>query len=364
MGGMMSSSGVDFMREINEGKIAIKSSVFAEEVKVKTMDAMSELITFGARVRPLILNGSHIGWVKALPFNEKRQLDIWYPDDTSRVEQALLHTTTLSLSEIQNLDSVELNTILKVILNLNLADLSLYPYVSAFVSTNTSFRLSASHASDLLIPRNITLPDGKEFKQLSSPDILQLWVSLCRIRETTIERLENAQNAGTIAKAFVGKGADNYNNAISKALSSLRTDSIEPWMNVINFLSVKTDRDLNDGFGHSHQDNSTEGLMREMHGMNAGDKHEQLMEAFHESQLHEEREKQKKIEELIARRREILEAADSNEVMVVRTEAEVRKREREIHSQRYGWIEEQQKRDLLNQADEELPIESRLSKYV
>jgi hypothetical protein len=215
-----------------------------------------------------------------------------------------------------------------------------------------------------LAPKRIVLPDGKELKQLSSPDILQLWVSLCRIRETTIERLENAQNAGTIAKAFVGKGADNYNNAISQALASLRTDSIEPWMDVINFLSVKTDQNLHDGYGHSHQDNSTEGLMREMRGMNEGDKHEQLMDAFHQSQLREEEEKRRRVDELIARRREILEAADANEIMVVRTEAEVKKREREIHTQKYGWIQEKQKRDLLNQADEEAPVETRLSKYV
>jgi hypothetical protein len=360
----MSSLGTDFMKEINEGRVAVRSSAFAEEVKIKTTDAMSELITFGARVRPLSLKGEQIGWVKALPFNEKKQLDIWYPDENTRIEQLLLHTTTLTSEEVNDLDSVELNTILRVILSLNLADLSLYPYVSAFVSTNTSFRLSASHSSDLLAPKRIVLPDGKELKQLSSPDILQLWVSLCRIRETTIERLENAQNAGTIAKAFVGKGADNYNNAISQALASLRTDSIEPWMDVINFLSVKTDQNLHDGYGHSHQDNSTEGLMREMRGMNEGDKHEQLMDAFHQSQLREEEEKRRRVDELIARRREILEAADANEIMVVRTEAEVKKREREIHTQKYGWIQEKQKRDLLNQADEEAPVETRLSKYV
>ena len=363
---MMNKGGLgsDLMNQINEGKIAVKSSKFAEEVRNKMVEAMTELITFGARIRPLMLRGHQVGWVKAVPYNEKRQFDIWYSDEESRIERVILSATTLSKEELDDLDNVELNAILKVILSMNLADLSLYPYVSAFVSTNASFRLWASHRSALLTSKSIIMPDGKGFKQLSSPDIIQLWASLCQIRENTIQRLENAQNAGTIARAFVGKGADNYNNAITKALNTLRTDAIEPWMEIINFLSVKTDVDLEDGFGHSHQDNSTEGLMRELKGMNEGDKHEQLMEAFHKSQLKIEDDKRRKAEDIIRRRREILESEEQMEMLVVRTEAEVKQREREIHQRRYGWVENKQKSDLLNQREDDSPDEDRLSRYV
>lgn len=361
---MRSSIGSDLMKDINDGKIAVRSSKYAEDVKLHITEAMVELITFGARIRPLFLNKTRVGWIRAIPYNEKRQLDIWYPDYHDRIEQTILHSTSLTSEEINSFDSTELSGILKSILNMNLPDLSLYPYISAFVSTSASFRLSTSMTSDLLTPKKIVMPDGKVMRQLCSSDILQLWISLARMREQTIEKLNNAQNAGTIARAFVGKGADNYNSAISKALESLKSDTIEPWMEVINFLSVKTDENFDDGFGHSHQDNSVEGLMREMKGMSEGDKHEQLMEAFHHSQIKEETDKRDKIEELIRRRRELLESSDQNEIMVVRTEAEVRQRERELHNQNYGWVQEKQKQELLNQIDEETPVETRLSKYV
>ena len=361
---MRSSTGSDLMKDINDGKIAVRSSKYAEEVKRKTIEAMVELITFGARVRPLTIGDSRIGWVRSLSFNEKKQIDIWFPDYQDRIEHTILSATSLTLKELDSMDSIELNAVLRTILSMNLADLSLYPYISAFVSTSASFRLASSLSSDLLIPKKIRMPDGKVLSQLCSSDIAQLWVALTRVRETTIERLENAQNAGTVARAFVGKGADDYNNAINKALNDLRSDMIDPWMDVINFLSVKTDENFEDGFGHSHQDNSVEGLMREMKGMSEGDKHEQLMEAFHQSQIKEETDKRDKIEELIRRRREILEASDQTEIMVVRTEAEVRQRERELHDQNYGWVQDKQKQELLNQIDEETPVETRLSKYV
>lgn len=336
--------GSDMMSDINSGKLALKSSAYAEGVKAKVTQAMTEVVTFGARVRPLMVGGKRIGWARALSYNEKGQLDIWYPSEMERIEQTLRFATTLTQAEIDSLDMVELNSVLKYILRLNLAELSLFPYISAFVSTQASYNLWAS-GKNILNAREIHLPDGTSLRQLAAPDHLLLWSALCSMRETTISRLEDAQNAGTIIRGFVGTGADNYNNTIAKALVSLRSEAIDPWLDVINFMSVKELQVFDDGYGHSHQDNSVEGMMREMTGMTQGDKHEDLMKAFHDTQIRAEEEKQKQLEALIARRKKLDEVDDST--YIVRTEREVFRKEAEIKQNRYGWVTENQREELL-----------------
>jgi len=352
------SIGNDLMNDISNGSMAIKSSAYAEKVKIKVTDAMVEILMFGARVRPLLLNGKRVGWAKAMSFSEKKQIDTWYSTETERIETTLTHTTSLTQEEIDSLDMVELNSVLRAVLQLNLADLSLFPYISAFVSTQASFNLWSSKLH--LEPKTITLPDGLKLRQLSIPDHTMLWAALSSSRMDTINRLENAQNAGTIARAFVGTGADNYNNAINKALTSLRSDSIDPWMELINFMNVKELQNFNDGYGHSHQDSSVEGLMREMKGMSEGDKHEELMNAFHQTQIRMENEKIKQMKELAKRRRALDEVDEST--YIIRTAVEVKKKEALLKQQNYGWVLDQQKQLLLDQ--ESGPPQNRWSKYL
>jgi hypothetical protein len=57
--------------------------------------------------------------------------------------------------------------------------------------------------------------------------------------------------------------------------------------------------DPEDGWGHIHQDQSLEGLLREYHGMINNDKHEQLMHEFavlHRERAEREREKVKRLQ--------------------------------------------------------------------
>jgi hypothetical protein len=347
------------MNDISSGSLAVKSSKYAEEVKTKVTEAMIEVIQFGARVRPLLLGSDRIGWVRAVSYNEKKQIDTWFPSDSERIATTMTYATTLSLDDINSLDMVELNSVLRAVLRLNLADLTLFPYLSAFVSTQASYNLWSSKRNSL-DPRVLLMPDGSTLKQLATPDHTLLWSALCGMRADTISRLENAQNAGTIVRGFVGAGADNYNNAISKALNSLRSDAIEPWLELINFMSVKELQTFDDGYGHSHQDNSVEGMMREMKGMTEGDKHEELMKAFHDTQLRAENEKKRQIAIQVKRRKELDEADDS--VYVIRTEAEVKRKERLLKQQQYGWVIDKQKEELIGQESEESA--SILSKYL
>jgi hypothetical protein len=204
------------------------------------------------------------------------------------------------------------------------------------------------------------MPDGTSLRQLATPDHILLWAALSAMRMDTINRLENAQNAGTIVRGFVGSGADNYNNAINKAIASLRSDSIDPWLELINFMSVKDLQSFDDGYGHSHQDNSVEGMMREMKGMAEGDKHEELMRIFHETQVRAEEEKKKQIQALVRRRKELDEVDES--IYIVRTESEVKKKEALLKQQQYDWVLEKQREELLGQDAEEAP--NILSKYL
>jgi hypothetical protein len=125
-------------------------------------------------------------------------------------------------------------------------------------------------------------------------------------------------------------------------------------------MSVKELQTFDDGYGHSHQDNSVEGMMREMKGMTEGDKHEELMKAFHDTQLRAENEKKRQIAIQVKRRKELDEADDS--VYVIRTEAEVKRKERLLKQQQYGWVIDKQKEELIGQESEESA--SILSKYL
>jgi len=131
-------------------------------------------------------------------------------------------------------------------------------------------------------------------------------------------------------------------------------------MNSINFMNVKDIQDFDDGYGHSHQDSSVEGMMREMKGMTEGDKHEELMKAFHDTQMRAEREKQRQLDLISQQRKKRDEIDDS--VYIIRTDKEVRQREAELQKQRYGWVEEQNKEEMTNQGDEVNP-ELQILKY-
>ena len=360
--------GSDLMNQINKGNLTYRSSTYAENTKRNVTEAMTEILTFGGRIRPLMLDGERVGWLRPMGFTEKKQLELWFPDTSEHIKQALLHTTTLDSATIESFDMVELNYVLRTLLSANLADLSLFPFISSFVTTQASVNLWSSRYDNLFQPKTIRMPDGLELRQLAVSDHVRLWAALATIRDAAIVKLENALNSGIIAKAFSGDSSTAYIDSITKALSYYSADNMQPWMDTIDFVSYNSSKkELEDGFGHSHEDASTEGLMRELNGMIHGDKHEELMNKFYDKQIAEELARKKKLDELVQQRRHQLNTEEGDSAMVVRTEGEVRQREREIKEQTYGWVDRENK-DMFNQDHDENMTDSetfeRINKYL
>lgn len=364
---MKETQGTELMRQLNSGELELRQSEIAQEVKGFVTTAMEEIITAGARVRPLKLNGKRVGWIRPLAYAERKVLDRLFEDEDERIVITLKHCTTLTEDEILNLDIHELNSILYRLHTANAADLSLFPYLSAFVTTQMSQNLWNSRHDRVFDKEKIHLPDGGVLSFMAAPDHISLWANLSTIREQSITRLEQSLNFGTLIKAQVGKQADKYVNDLIKSLNGFQPDSIEPWIDIVDFMKVQSQTPVfGDGYGHSHQDNSVQGLMREMKGMLEGDRHEQLMETFYEKQLNEARRKEDEIQQIIQRRRAELESDDAVDVMVVHTDAEVRRREREIHAgSLQAKFERQLVQELENQGDDmtAAPGNERMAKY-
>jgi hypothetical protein len=114
-------------------------------------------------------------------------------------------------------------------------------------------------------------------------------------------------------------------------------------------IQTKADVKFDDGWAHS-EDDSIEGMKRELDGMFSNDRHEQAVASF-EAGVREkaEQRKQQLEERLIKRQREMVETPR----MVVRTEAEVRAREESL----------QNKVGPVVQEETQSSVADRLAKY-
>ena len=359
------TSGTELMNQISNGDIQYRQSSVALEVKGEVSQALEELISHGSRVRPLTLHKKRIGWVRSLFYSERKVLDRLIEDETERVILLLSHCTSLTEDEIEDLDIYELNSVLNRIHRANLADYSLFPYLSAFSTTQISQNLWYARHDKLFNLSEIKMPDGKALRLLATPDHINLWANLCTIREQSIRKLEETLNFGTLIKAQVGKSADKYLNELTKTLNGFTTDALEPWTDTVDFMRIAVDSPkFDDGFGHSHQDNSVQGLMREMKGMMEGDKHEALMNTFYDRQFNEAKKKEDEIQKIIQRRREEMERMDDDGSMVVVTEAEVKRREKAIRAASpQSQLQSQLSTELTAQDEKEEAGPDRLAKY-
>lgn len=311
------TAGVDLMNQINDGKLRREAPGAAlEEVKLQVSLECEELLSIGARIRPLLIGNNQIGWVRGMYSSEHRILQKWVYNTTEFMIQSFLLTTTLSRKEIEALSTNELWSLVKTLQTMKEYDLSLLPYMSAFVTTHTSEYLwhGKGRALASFENRHVQLPDGKSIKLLAPSDHARIWASLCTYREQSKIRVDNSLNALMIVRPWAGKSADSLANDLKMASRLLQPDSHEPWKMIVKPKVTTPD----DGWAHM-EDDSVEGLQKHLDGMLNNDKHEQLI-AHIENQHHREAQrKDLEIQELISQQGEGI----SEGAMVIQTDEEV-----------------------------------------
>lgn len=306
------SEGTELMQRLSTGELSSVHSEVAIRVKQEVTNAFEELVRVGARIRPLMLGGVRVGWVRSLGFAERNQITLWAANVQERVFLTLKYATSLTADDINNLDNTEINSILRIIQTANTSDISLYPYVSPYATTYSSVKQWDSRTDELWTRKRIEMFDGRILTIMLCPDLLHYWAAMASCREHSIQKLEHSLDISYLIQSTT---REQYSKELVKALNEFNPDRIEPWLEVVNTLALDPNLNLQDGFGHAHQDSSLQGLMREMHGMMEGDKHEKLMQSFYTSQLKAAEERTRQIEEKIRRSRQQAEMASEPPVV-------------------------------------------------
>jgi len=319
-------SGMDLMRKINDGLVVKAPTDYLKKVRASVTDNCDELIEVGARIRPLIVDNQQIGWVRGVHHTERRRLSRWVHEPNEFIVSVLTLATSLSKDEIEQLSSVEIHNLVELIQTMTEFDVSLYPYLTAFSSTMTSENLWHGRGVQLTSFENkkVEMPDGKVMKIVSPSEHARLWATLCVYREQAKVRLDANWNAVLQVRPLAGKSVDPLAAELKTLARQLATDSMEPWEAVVK---VKAESNLEDGWAHPENLETQEGMLKELHGMLSGDRHEQLMAKFEKQQIDAAEKNRKALETLVARRGG---PGINEETVEIHTEAEVRQRERDL----------------------------------
>ena len=286
---------MDIMRRIADGSLLpAPPPQDVEEIKRNITENCEEIIEIGARIRPLLVEGKQVGWVRGVSPQERRALKRWVRDPNDYVALILKCATSFTTEEIETLQGDELRALVEVVRQMSEYDLSLYPYLNAYVTTQSSETLWYGRGEKLSSWENkvITMPDGKKITIMVPPDHARSWAILCAYREQAKKRLDDNNNALFIVRPWAGKHADPIAAELKGIARQLQTNSDYVWEQVV---TVQRKVDVNDGWGHPGD--SVEELRRELKGMMEGDKHEQVMEAWAKQMAAEDEEKRKKLEE-------------------------------------------------------------------
>ena len=317
-------SGSELISQIHSGEIGKVSGVYVAKVRNEIIEAMQELLETGARVRPLLADGKTVGYVRGLHWSERKWIRRFVMGNTEQILQALLLATTLSREQLLVCSSLEIQALSRIVAEMSDRDVSLYPYLSAFVSTSASEQLWYSHGSSLsdFSERRIILPNDKALKLVAPSDHSRLWTTLCTMREQSKRRLDDNFNSAMIVRSNVGKGANAIIADLRQMAKGLTPDQMEPWENIVRQESKSAE----DGWAHA--ETSFEGLKREMDNMLANDRHERVIDHFHETQLKEWEGKQRKVDEVLSSKIPELEERGVH----VLTERDVKSRQRRLRS--------------------------------
>jgi hypothetical protein len=274
-------SGIEIMRRINSGELKKLPSEYVETVRFQISEAISELLETGARIRPLILEGKRMGWVRGVHLSERKILQRWSINLEEFINNMIRTGTTLPPDYVDSLSGNEIHSIIRLLKEMSDYDFSLFSYLFAFSTSSDSNRLWVSRGTQIagFENREVTLPDNSKMKILVASDHARFWATMCKQHENNVVKIENNLNAALIIRPWVGKNADGLTSELNNIAKSLKFDNIEPWEDVI-----RLDRtvDVNDGWAHA--DDSLEGLQRELKGMMSNDRHERLIETFEKQQ--------------------------------------------------------------------------------
>lgn len=310
------------LMDMIQGQVKAAPPEYVQDVRQKVSENCEELIEMGARIRPLMDGDRQVGWIRGVHASERKQLKRWLKDPDDFIFNMLLLATSYTAEEIGVMSSPEVYGLIETVRKMSECDISLFPYLSAFSSTQMSENLWFSKGTRLTNYENrvVEMPDGKKIKIACPPDHVRLWASLCTYREQAKRRLDENWNALLIVRPMAGKSADPITTELKSVARSLETDSIEPWSRV-----VKNKVDYTDGWGHPG--NTVEDLKREMDSMIKGDKHEMVMDAWAKQMESDEEKRLKQIDELRKVRNTTGQAGVVDERVEYFTEAEMRERQ-------------------------------------
>jgi hypothetical protein len=291
-------------------------------VRQRVTESCEELIEMGARIRPLMDGNKQVGWIRGVHASERKQLKRWLKDPDDFIQNMLLLATSYTLEEVEIMTSPEVYGLMELVRKMSEYDMSLFPYLSAFSSTQQSENLWFSKGTKLTNFENriIEMPDGKKIRIACPPDHVRLWASLCTYREQAKKRLDENWNALLIVRPMAGKSANPITVELKSIARSLETGSVEPWSRI-----VKNKIDYRDGWGHPGD--TVEDLKREMDAMIRGDKHEMVMDAWGKQMESDEQDRLKKIDDLRKSRNTTGQAGVVDERIEYFTETEMRERQ-------------------------------------
>lgn len=319
-------SGVDLMRRINDGMVKKNPSEYLESVRDSIVENCDELLEVGARIRPLMVDGKQVGWVRGIHNTERRRVSRWVYEPNKYATHVLTLATSLKKEEIEDLSSLELHNLVELVQKMTEYDMSLYPYLSAFASTLSSENLWHSRGVEITSFDNklVELPDGHVMRILTAPNHSRLWATLCVYREQAKARLDDNWNSLLQIRPMAGKSADPLAAKLKTIAKSLVTDSMEPWESLVK---IQPAINLDDGWAHSENMETREGALKELQGMMSNDRHERLMEKFQKQQIEAAEARKKELENLVSKRGGL---GINMETVQVETDAEVRRREADL----------------------------------
>lgn len=324
------TEGAKLMNRIHAGEWRKAVPEVLNSVRTRVTAACEELIEVGARIRPLMVGEKRVGWIRGLHLTERKLLERWYGKGQEFVVEALLIATTFSREDLSLFTGREIHSLTKLVKDMSEYDLSLAPYINAFSTTSASEYLWYSKGKDAssFERKVVIMPDGSRIQLLAPSHHAKLWATLCSYRDQNKVRLDNAMNAAMIVRPWAGKSVESFANQLKAAIRDIQPDSPTAWEHVVDTAAV----DVNDGWGHP--DDSISGMLRELHGMIAGDKHEQVMDALMRQQIAAAEAESARVEKL---HREP--GVGQKEGMVILTPAQVREREKQLKKGRLKPVE-------------------------